>query len=171
MTIPVVTWTLSFLMIAILLAYWMGIFVNLPCESSYLSTLTRNFIHIQAFHIIANLFAFYQMRQIELQLGLTSYLFLILALVVVQTTIEFIFNQYVDLGCSIGFSGVLYGLIVWMLINLPSNTRSGLLSILISIVGSSLAMPNLSLSGHLIGFFSGFIVAKLSPINSFLIKN
>jgi rhomboid protease GluP len=165
MVIPVVTWTLSLLMVSILLAFWTGTFTELPCNPDYISTIARNFIHVQAFHILANLFAFYQMREIELQLGVSSYILLILALVFVQSTIEFILSSYVDLGCSIGFSGVLYGLLVWMLMSTPSTNRQKLVPILISIVVSSLAIPNVSLSGHLIGFVSGLIVAKLSLIN------
>jgi rhomboid protease GluP len=158
--LPYVTYGLITLMVGILVIYWTGFVTHLPCDQSIISNLSRNFIHVQLFHILSNLFFFYQIRNLELQLGMKSYALLILMLVVTQSLLEFGLQRFIDLGCSIGFSGILYGLIVWMLVNQPRADQKQLMTILVSIIASSLAMPNLSLSGHLIGFASGLIVAK-----------
>ena len=108
------------------------------------------------------MYAFLQFSSIEKVLGSTQYLIIVLSLAVLQTLIEMISRNFIDLTCSIGFSGVLYGILTWILLSGKQTNPKMIIAVLLSIFSSSAYDPRLSLSGHLMGVLAGFIVAFLT---------
>ena len=109
-----------------------------------------------------NLYVFYQFMSIERIVGSSQYLILIFGLAMIQSLLELIVSQSIQLTCSIGFSGILYGLIMWVIFSGKHPDRQMVIAILLTIFVSSITYPVLSLSGHLIGFVSGIIMATIN---------
>lgn len=59
--------------------------------------------------------------------------------------------------CSIGFSGILFGLFTWELVSKKKFDVEILIAMIIMVVGPSLRSKKVSLSGHAIGAVSGII--------------
>ncbi len=157
----IVTNLLTGLMIVIFGLYQTSTITHLPCEQNILSILVRNYIHLDPIHLFINLMVFYQLSFLETQLHSWNYLILIAILTCLQSLLQIILNQIVPLVCSIGFSGILYGLVTYQLMQ-NHATKAQLLSFLTSVILISLAIPNLSLSGHIVGCLSGYLVGWLS---------
>ena len=74
-------------------------------------------MYIDFYHLIGNLIAFYGLSRIEQNLGTKNFILLIVFLLVFNTIAEtIIYKLFPCIKCSIGFSGVLFGLITWELI-------------------------------------------------------
>jgi len=160
---PVLTLTLGALMTGITAMYLFGKIQELPCGSDLISSFARNFIHVSPVHLLMNMFAFYQFSSIETIVGSTQYLILIISLAVLQTIIEIISRNFLDLTCSIGFSGVLYGILTWTLLSGKQTNSKMIIAVLLSIFSSSAHDPQLSLAGHLMGVAAGAIAALVTP--------
>ena len=147
---------ISILLIFIL--YTTSVIKTIPCGEGILNTFMRNFIHIDIYHIIANLFSLYALSRVEQKIGLQRFLILILFLLAFNTIIESAAKKVKpDLKCSIGFSGVLFGIMTWELITTKKLDLYLLLSIITIIILPSLQNSKASLVGHAIGAVSGII--------------
>ena len=153
---------LAIVMIIITTLYNFGQLQTLPCGPNLISSLFRNFIHVDWFHIILNMYAFFRLMVLEQTFGSSFYFVLILLLTIFQTLIEWIIYSNYEINCSIGFSGILFGLYTWMILTLSGQDWSMLLALILSIISSSARDPRLSLLGHLLGVVSGLLVWLLS---------
>lgn len=158
MNLNIVTLVLIGIMVLITLGYKSAQDADIPCSPDYVSTLSRNFIHLDNIHLFSNMYTFYYLSQVERSMGSVPYLSLIGVLVIIQTTLEWIISNFYDLKCSIGFSGILYGLLVWYIYYYQNLNYQIFAGIFATLVTSSLQNPRLSFAGHLIGFVSGLIV-------------
>ena len=156
-SIAPLTFISSLIMAVITLMYTFGQVQTLPCGPDLISSFLRNFIHVDWFHLILNMYTFYRLMPIELIYGSTFYVFLIILLVFFQTLIEWGINSYFVINCSIGFSGILFGLVTWSILSLRGQDWSILVALILSIFSSSAQDPRLSLLGHLLGVFSGLL--------------
>ena len=67
------------------------------------------------------------------------------------------------INCSVGWSGVLFGLAVWEIVKEKEKVDSSLIiAIGAMVVSPSLQNPQASLIGHALGALAGFIVAMYS---------
>ena len=144
--------------VVIFALYVTAIIKTVPCGKNVLSMCCSNFVHIEPYHLAANLLALYALTRIERDIGPKRFGSLILFLILFTSIIEVIVHKVVDgFPCSIGFSGILFGIMTWELI-----TKKGLnLIIVISIIGL-VAMPSVqnskvSLIGHAVGAVTGVI--------------
>jgi hypothetical protein len=62
-----------------------------------------------------------------------------------------------DMKCSIGFSGILFGLMTWELITTRKIDIELLLAIVVTVVAPSIGNKKVSLTGHTIGAVSGVL--------------
>jgi len=147
-------------LITITVLYTFGFLKSLPCGEGVLKGLNRSFIHINAVHIISNLFVFYILSRIEVIHGSKVFISLIIQLSILTTFIELLLHYVVHVPCSIGFSGILFGLAVWELIYDRSVNLALLLGISAMVVLPSLNNPKASLVGHGVGALSGLILAS-----------
>ena len=135
---------------------------QIPCGKDIFSKFYSNFVHVDTPHLIFNLIAIYALSRVELDIGSTKFIGLITFLVILITILEtIVYTIFKDLPCSVGFSGVLFGVLVWELI-----TKKGLdLLTILPAVGlifvSKATNPKSSLIGHSIGAISGLICGAL----------
>lgn len=153
---------ISLLLITIFLLYNIGILSTLPCNKNITNIFASSFVHINPSHLISNLIALYALSRVEISMGEKSFIWLLIFLVVFNTIVEYIVrNVWKNSRCSIGFSGILFGITTWEIILEKSITLEVIFAILVMVVGPSLQNGNLSLEGHAIGAVSGIIGALL----------
>ena len=152
-------WGLAIPMILITILYHTGTITNIPCDNNILSNAARNFIHVDTMHIIGNLSVFFILsHELVKTFGFKYVLILLLSLLIIIVIIDTIYLKLVpDQRCSIGFSGILYGMLVWNILSKSSITASSLISIGILVLFPSMTSSNVSLSGHLIGAGAGLV--------------
>lgn len=161
-----VTTTLSVLMVVILILYSVGYLKNFYCENNVINGLNRTFIHGSWDHILANILAFYALSRIEIKHGSGFFISLILQIAVLAALIEFVARKFIHLKCSVGFSGVLFGLLAWELVSKKSKVdKQVLYTLAIAIILPSLVSEKTSFSGHLIGAISGLLIGFANPKN------
>jgi hypothetical protein len=150
---------LSVSIVLVFALYVTTVLKTIPCGRNILSSFCGNFVHIDLFHLAANLVTLYTLTRVERDIGAKRFSLLILFLLIFTSVMEVIAHKiFPDIACTIGFSGILFGIMAWEL-----TTKRGLdLLVVISIVGVAV-MPTIqnpkraSLLGHLVGVLSGII--------------
>ncbi len=138
---------------------------QVPCGKNVMSSFLSNFVHMDFYHLTSNLIALYSLSRLEREVGPSLFLQLIVFLLVVNTVLEVSFHKiFPTTKCSIGFSGILFGLITWDLITTKDLDIYLLISIFTMVVVPSLKRSNVSLSSHCIGAISGIIGGIITSI-------
>ena len=155
---------IGIVLVAIFTMYKSGKFTQLPCENNLLKNASRDFIHVDTYHLIVNMLALYYVSDLEVQIGSVKYTALVTIIVAVSAVLTYFADKVLHLTCSIGFSGVLLGLMAYTLLARREklNWKPILYLIAVSVTPSA---PNISVSGHLIGIIAG--VAAFFGIKSF----
>lgn len=145
-------------MIVVFLMFNANVIAVLPCDKGISDVFMSNFVHIDAMHLISNLYALYAVSRVEQEMGFQSFIWLLIFLLIVNTLTEFVSKRiWEDMPCSIGFSGILFGLMTWELVSKREFDVEVFLAIIIMVVGPSLTNKKVSFSGHVIGAVSGII--------------
>lgn len=151
----------TFIAISLIIIYLLFIaklVTSLPCGKDILQVFMSNFVHIDTVHLISNLFALYAISRVEEHMGFQSFIWLVIFLLSFNTLVEYIAHKiWEDMKCSIGFSGVLFGLMTWELITTRKLDLELFLAIFVTVVAPSIDNEKLSLSGHAIGAVSGVL--------------
>ena len=111
-----VTSFLSVVIIILFSLYYTSILKTIPCEKDMRSIFMSQFIHVDFFHLLANLYGFYSMSRVELTLGPKKFFVLMIFLLLFNTLFEFILHRLIQTPCSIGISGILYGIVTFELL-------------------------------------------------------
>lgn len=132
------------------------------CDRKLLPAMTRPFQHGDLGHLAANLFAFYMLsNSIQPRIGAAKYLMLIAFLWITTVLMDLAFNQH----CSVGFSGIVLGLLVWDLFDRGSlKFDLAAFAALAAVWLQPLlaGQQNVSMSGHLYGILAGLIAVTLT---------
>lgn len=151
----------SFIAISIIVIYLLfttNIISEIPCGTSIHNIFMSNFVHIDAAHLISNLYALYAISRVEEKLGFKPFIWLIVFLLAFNTLVEYILRNVIkDMKCSIGFSGILFGLITWELLTTRKLDVQLIIAIVISVITPSIGNKKVSLSGHAVGALSGVV--------------
>ncbi len=134
---------------------------DFTCENTIPAIAYRSFIHVDLTHLLVNLYALYVLSRVEKQIGFANFLILILVLLVISTLIDFWASKLINYGCSIGFSGILFGILAWEMVTGQEVDLRLLGVIFYMVLQPSLRNPRASFQGHLIGAISGVIVGML----------
>lgn len=157
----------SILIIIIFLLYTTTIIKTIPCGNSLLENFYSNFIHTDPYHIMSNLYAIYAISRVERKLGTKKFIYLTIFILIINTILETIAKSLKpSLPCSIGFSGVLFGIMTYELVSEKDLDIYILSSIAIMLAAPSMKNNNVSLISHAIGAFTG-IIGGLLYINFF----
>lgn len=131
----------------------------------------RAFYHADIDHLIANSISLYSLSFIENIIGTAQFLFAITFIWIVSSMLLYI--EHIILPSrkvyTVGFSGVIFGLIViyFTLLNQsPAITFTGLT---ISIL-PQLFVHGISFEGHLFGIIAGILYVILFPVNKLINK-
>jgi len=131
---------------------------TLPCGKDLLSVFLSNFVHIDLYHLISNLFALYALSRVEREIGIKRFLILIIFLLTFTSIFEvLLFKLNLAKNCSIGFSGILFGVMTWELIINKELDIILILSIISMLTFPSIKNSKISFVGHSIGVIVGVI--------------
>jgi membrane associated rhomboid family serine protease len=149
---------ISIIMIIVFLLFSSKIVTCVPTGKNIHEIFMSNFVHIDTSHLISNIYALYSISRVEQEMGFKPFIHLLIFLLIVNTVAEFAVRLiWKDLPCSIGFSGVLFGLFTWELASKRKVDIEMLIAIVFMVLGPSLKGNNISLSGHVIGAVSGVV--------------
>ena len=156
------------------LSYWSSYIINQPYR-----ILSYSFVHKDLNHLLSNLFGIVVIRYCFITLNLKNiflFLYLIILLIPIQTFCLFIIDNFLIYNPNhllVGFSGVVFGTFSFILlsslygkeyilnifIGLKKNYEiNRLMTIFLSLGIVYSFLPRISLSGHIAGILSGFVI-------------
>lgn len=124
----------------------------------------RAFYHANMTHLLANSISFLVLSTMEDSLGWKNYLFMIIFIWLTSSTILYLIHIVFPSRkvYTVGFSGVIFGMIVVYFTMLGANTGLAIGGLLISIL-PQLFIPGVSFEGHLAGIVAGLFYVLLFP--------
>lgn len=164
---PVISISLSIIIIIIFSLYQTNAIKSLPCNKGIIDNFKGTFVHIDQIHLLFNLYGLYALSRVELKLGKTKFLALILFLVLCNLVLETLMYHFVpSIPCSIGISDLLFGILSYEIVSKQGINLNVLIAIFFSVLIPSLQLENVSFSGHMTGaingIISGIIYSKIS---------
>lgn len=158
--IPISSFIATILIIIFLLSFSTLLKIE-PCNKDFLSSIVSNFLHTDIIHLIFNLYGLYVLSRIESEVGSTHFGIVVLFIVLINTFIEILLHKIINLPCSIGFSGILYGILAYELISGNKKVSYHIAMIVIYDIVASRFNKKISLISHFIGIISGILVGLL----------
>lgn len=155
--IPPVCGSLALFIIIVFLLYSINVIKSVPCQKNVLSVFSSNFIHVDPMHLISNLYGIYSLTHVEKRMGLKTFIILIIFLLIFTTIFEVLLHKIVSTPCSIGISGILYGIATFDLMNYQKIDYQMMSAIILNISISYATNKKSSLIGHIIGAISGIL--------------
>ncbi len=156
------------------LSYWSSYLITQPYR-----ILSYSFVHKDFNHLLSNLFGIIVVRYCFINLNLKNiflFLYLIILLIPIQTFFLFIVDNFIFYNPNhllVGFSGIIFGTFAFILlcsfygkeyilnifIGLKKNNEIyKLMTVFLSLGIVYSLLPSISLSGHVAGILSGFII-------------
>ena len=156
------------------LSYWSSYLITQPYR-----ILSYSFVHKDFNHLLSNLFGIIVVRYCFINLNLKNiflFLYLIILLIPIQTFFLFIVDNFIFYNPNhllVGFSGVVFGTFSFILLSSlygkeyilnifiglkKNNEIYKLMTVFLSLGIVYSFLPSISLSGHIAGILSGFII-------------
>jgi membrane associated rhomboid family serine protease len=156
------------------LSYWSSYLINQPYR-----ILSYSFVHKDFNHLLSNLFGIIVVRYCFINLNLKNiflFLYLIILLIPIQTFCLFILDNFILYNPNhllVGFSGIIFGTFSFILLSSlygkeyilnifiglkKNNEIYKLMTVFLSLGIVYSFLPSISLSGHIAGILSGFII-------------
>ena len=156
------------------LSYWSSYLINQPYR-----ILSYSFVHKDFNHLLSNLFGIIVVRYCFINLNLKNiflFLYLIILLIPIQTFFLFILDNFIFYNPNhllVGFSGIIFGTFSFILLSSfygkeyilnifiglkKNNEIYKLMTVFLSLGIVYSFLPSISLSGHIAGILSGFII-------------
>ena len=156
------------------LSYWSSYLINQPYR-----ILSYSFVHKDFNHLLSNLFGIIAVRYCFINLNLKNiflFLYLIILLIPIQTFFLFILDNFIFYNPNhllVGFSGIIFGTFSFILLSSlygkeyilnifiglkKNNEIYKLMTVFLSLGIVYSFLPSISLSGHIAGILSGFII-------------
>ena len=154
---PVCAFIASFIILVFSL-YTTSVIKSIPCNKNMRDVFLSSFVHVDSFHLFANTYALYALSRVERYLGAKKFFSLVIFLLFVNTLFETALHKITNkIPCSIGFSGVLFGIMTWEVVSNRGIDIHIASSIMLMVILPSLQFKNVSFSGHLVGSISGIL--------------
>ena len=156
------------------LSYWSSYLITQPYR-----ILSYSFVHKDFNHLLSNLFGIIVVRYCFINLNLKNiflFFYLIILLIPIQTFFLFIVDNFIFYNPNhllVGFSGIIFGTFsyIWLsslygkeyMLNIfiglkKNNEIYKLMTVFLSLGIVYSFLPSISLSGHIAGILSGFII-------------
>lgn len=148
---------ISVLLVIIFSLYLTTVIKTVPCKKDMTSIFLSNFIHVDFIHLVSNLYGIYSLSRVENILGSKIFFLLIFFILFFNTFFESILHKLIDTPCTIGFSGILYGVLTFEFVYSDKFDYNLLSSIIIMLFINKFIDKKSSFIGHLVGAISGII--------------
>ncbi|UFX99809.1 rhomboid protein [Megavirus baoshan] len=127
----------------------------------------RTYYHANIEHLIANSISLYYLSFLEDSLGHKQFAIAIVFIWLVSSIILYIIHAIMPSRkvYTVGFSGVIFGLIVIYYTSLNQSAGITITGLIISIL-PQLIVPGISFEGHLSGIIAGIIYITLFPVKN-----
>ena len=156
------------------LSYWSSYLITQPYR-----ILSYSFVHKDFNHLLSNLFGIVVVRYCFINLNLKNiflFLYLIILLIPIQTLYLYIGDKFLFYNPNhllVGFSGIIFGTFSFILLSSlygkeyilnifiglkKNNEIYKLMTVFLSLGIVYSFLPSISLSGHIAGILSGFII-------------
>jgi membrane associated rhomboid family serine protease len=156
------------------LSYWSSYLINQPYR-----ILSYSFVHKDFNHLLSNIFGIIVVRYCFINLNLKNiflFFYLIILLIPIQTFFLFILDNFIFYNPNhllVGFSGIIFGTFSFILLSSlygkeyilnifiglkKNNEIYKLMTVFLSLGIVYSFLPSISLSGHIAGILSGFII-------------
>ncbi len=156
------------------LSYWSSYIITQPYR-----ILSYSFVHKDFNHLLSNFFGIIVVRYCFINLNLKNiflFLYLIILLIPIQTFFLFIVDNFIFYNPNhllVGFSGIIFGTFSFILLSSlygkeyilnifiglkKNNEIYKLMTVFLSLGIVYSLLPTISLSGHIAGILSGFII-------------
>jgi len=130
----------------------------LNIKNKFLQRILSTFYHVNNFHFLQNCLSLYNLRFIELMTSSKEYAMMILFLTISNSVIWNIVREFMFIQFSIGFSGVLFGIITIYPQNYFFEFKiNKYLYPYMMLMFMQIIVPNASFFGHLVGIISGYL--------------
>ena len=132
---------------------------------------SRAFYHANIEHLIANSVSFFALSFMEQSMGSLKYLFAIIFIWIVSTIILYsIFWLFPSRKAyTVGFSGVIFGLIVLYYTMLGTSPGISFLGLAVTLI-PQFFVPGISWEGHLAGIIAGVLYVLLFPVKEKIVR-
>ena len=130
-------------------------------SGEYWRLLASGFVHINFYHLLANVYTLYNYRWLESYLGSVRFAIVLLASIIGGSLVTYKFGR--SNTVTVGISGGIYGLMavyIVLLLKLPYMDMYQILQMFLPTIIINF-MPNISVTGHVGGFVTGLIMAFL----------
>ena len=104
---------ISVVIITIFSLYFTNALKTIPCGKDMQSVFVSQFIHVDFLHLVSNVYGLYTLSTVEQKYGPKFFFSLIFFLLTINALLESLFHKFFDTPCSIGFSGILYGVLTF----------------------------------------------------------
>ena len=149
---------ISVVIITIFSLYFTNALKTIPCGKDMQSVFISQFIHVDFLHLVSNVYGLYTLSTVEQKYGPKFFFSLIFFLLTINALLESLFHKFFDTPCSIGFSGILYGVLTFDTVCDKNNIDYVLLgSIFTNMFVTKIFKSNISLQGHIVGAITGII--------------
>lgn len=133
---------------------------GIDCGNNVGAAIVRDFTHVDIMHFIVNMASFAYVSGVEAREGSVKYLAVVGGILILSALATVGLTAMLNLRCSIGFSGVVLGLMAYGLVT--SDLKQFWIPLayllLVSVLPTS---SNVSISGHLIGLGAGSIIGLI----------
>ena len=157
---------IAILLIVVELLYATKTLRTIPCQNKINDLFLSNFVHTDIWHLLTNLYGLAVISKIEEVIGTRKFMLLIAFNLLTFVTIDYLYRKVFNAKCSVGFSGILYGLLFYELIEMKQISVNLGLSVILYLAASQITNSSVSLSSHLIGIISGIISTYLMKIET-----
>ncbi len=155
-SVQVVTVIISVVLTLVYLGFYTKTIKKIPCGNDFLSIVSSQFVHISLLHLASNLFSLWYLSNLERKLGWAKFSALVMAIILISSGADaLIGNRH----CSIGFSGVLFGLFAWSTLSVKGFKWYNLGLVAVMLLANT--GPNISLRGHALGALTGVVLALI----------
>ncbi|AAV50787.1 putative rhomboid protein [Acanthamoeba castellanii mimivirus] len=134
-------------------------------NSEIINYLIRTFYHANLQHLLANSFSFYMLSFLEDVMGHAKFAFCIIFIWILSSML--LLAEHTAFPSrkvyTVGFSGVIFGLIVVYLMSLGKNRGLSIAGLVLSII-PQFFVSGISYEGHICGMIAGFVYVVLFPL-------
>lgn len=162
---------ITIIMISIMILVYLSSFNNYQLNNEVVNYAMRSFYHANMAHLISNMISFYYLSPIEDIVGETNFVFIIVFIWIVSSLLLYTYHQLFPSRkvYTIGFSGIIFGLIVVYYSLLGQKASVSVPGLIISIL-PQLVVPNISFEGHIAGIIAGALCITFFPSNHLLLN-